>query len=122
MSDVQESISIFVTDHPRFISSWLSDNIPRNKIMALFCSAHRTSILRPPREGNRVEKGSLNSSILVYGLGNGTTCVGNGRFSSLDGKLENVCRINLQPRMFGKQPLSSAEQSDKKSSWIFYFC
>ena len=28
MSDVQESISIFVTDHPRFISSWLSDNIP----------------------------------------------------------------------------------------------
>ena len=77
---------------------------PRNKIMALFCSTHRTSILRPPREGNRKGKGrdlwTLCWSKLVYGLGNGTTCAGNGRFSSLDGKLENVCRINLQPRIW----------------------
>ena len=63
-----------------------------------------------------MEKGSLNSSILVYGLGNGTTCAGNGRFSSLDGKLENVCRINLQQRIW-----KTTIRAQRQTNLVGYF-
>ena len=70
----------------------------------MLCSIPSTSILRlvsGEETGREGGEGTLNSMLskLVYGLGNGTTCAANGRFSSLDGKLENVCRINLQPRI-----------------------